>query len=70
MLNGGTLKLLADATIHDLEMPDEADALDLNGHTLTICSTAHRNRKGWKGQVIGDESQIVWKGMGFALILR
>ena len=61
LLRGGKLKLLADAIVNDLEMPDAADALDLNGHTLTIRSMKHRDRTGWKGTVVDSagDGQVV-----------
>ena len=72
LLRGGKLKLLADAIINDLEMPDAADTLDLNGHTLTIRSMAHKDRAGWEGTVVDSAGggQIVWdRGPGLVLMV-
>ena len=74
LLNGGKMKLLADATITDLELPDAADRLDLNGHTLTIRSMKHRDKVGWPEGCVVDSSagrtgKVVWRSSGFMLMV-
>ena len=71
--NGGTLKLLADAEFHDLEMPDAADKLDLNGFKLSLRSPTHQNT-GWTGQIVdsslGKTGRIEWVRSGFVLMIK
>ena len=73
LLNGGTLKLLADAEFHDLEMPDAADKLDLNGFKLSLRSPTHQNTD-WAGQIVdssvGKTGRIEWVRAGFMLMIK
>ena len=73
LLNGGTLKLLADAELYDLEMPDAADKLDLNGFKLSLRSPTHQNT-GWAGQIVdssvGKTGRIEWVRAGFMLMIK
>ena len=72
---GGTMKLLSDMLIGDLQFGDEESRLDLNGFTLTIRSLAHRDCAGWtRSQIIdsstGGTGGIVWQKPAFRLIVR
>ncbi len=67
--NAGKLYLTSDVTIWDLSMDSSSAVLYLNGHTLTIISNKHRDRKGWNGSVRGSGS-IVWKPVAFSLVIR
>lgn len=67
--NAGKLYLTADVTIWDLSMDTADTVLYLNGHTLTIVSNKHKDRKGWRGKVSGSGT-IMWKPTGFSLQVR
>ena len=69
LLNGGRMVLFNDLVIQDIDMPDEKSVLDLNGHTLTICSAKHKNSKGWVGAVIDSVGggSVVWKKVGLII---
>ena len=71
LLNGGRMMLFNDLVVQDIDMPDEKSVLDLNGHTLTIRSLKHKNRKGWSGKVIDSSGggSVVWKNHGLKIIL-
>ena len=71
LLNGGRMMLFGDVVVQDVDLPDEKSVLDLNGHTLTIRSQTHRNRKGWSGRVIDSAGggSVVWKKPGMAILL-
>ena len=69
---GGTMKLLTDAVVGELHIPDDTSTLDLNGKNLTVRSKAHNQRAGWAGKVqdsVGGGT-ITWKNSGMALIIR
>ena len=76
----GTLYLSQDLTVYDIDFGSNG-RVRLNGHTLTIISRAHKNRKGWANQkpelvstVAGDEDapggEIRWKPWGLMLFVR
>ena len=68
-----TFWLTADATVFDLDLRDKTTKINLNGHTLTVRSSAHKKGKGWGDKyaklVTENGGKIVWKG-GMALIIR
>ena len=67
---GGKLNLVADATIWDLSLETANASVILNGHTLTIRSRTHKNRRGWKGTVTAGGGQIIWKPGGLAITVK
>ena len=71
--SNATVYLTADATVYDLDLASEKSYVNLNGHTLTVLNSAHRNGRRWGAPyetlVKEDGGKIVWKG-GFALIIR
>lgn len=64
----GMLKLTDDVTVYDVDLADANVKINLNGHTLSIISKEHKNRKGWLGTVIGD-GKIEWLS-GLMVIVR
>jgi len=43
----------------------------VNGHTLTILSRKHRDKRGWPANaVVEDGGQIIWRGTGLALVVK
>ena len=71
--SNATVYLTADATVYDLDLASEKSYVNLNGHTLTVLNSTHRNGRRWGAPyatlVKEDGGKIVWKG-GFALIIR
>ena len=71
--SNATVCLLADMTVYDLDLKSTTSKIDLNGHTLTVRSSAHKKGKGWgdayEKLVTESGGKIVWKG-GMALIIR
>ena len=80
VISGGSLSLLSDLVIAELEISGDKSRIYLNGHALTILSRAHKNGKGWpsnwqslvsKGaDAAGNPGQIVWAPRPLCLILR
>ena len=69
--DGARVRLMADMTIRDLDLQTKNVELDLNGHTLTIRSTDHKNGRGWaEGATVSTTGQIVWKPAGFVISVR
>ena len=77
---GGTLFLTGDVTVKELELGAKS-RLNLNGHTLTIKSHAHKNGKGWpadwQAKIVypgtdakGNPGKIVWEPWGMMLMIR
>ena len=79
---GGALYITRDVTIEELEI-DSNSRINLNGHTLTIISLKHKNRKGWPTKwayndrgiypgtdADGNPGKIVWCPPGLKLIVR
>ena len=76
---GGALYLTGDVTVNDIDLQTANAALHLNEYTLTVLSTAHRNRRRWaKGAVVtcttnattGACGKIAWKSSGFLLFIK
>ena len=79
--SGGVLSLKADVTIRELELAS-ASRLNLEGHTLTIISRAHKNYKGWPKtwgtgcgifpgtDAAGNPGRIVWAPRGLVLFVK
>ena len=71
--SNATVYLTADATVYDLDLASTKSFVNLNGHTLTVLNSTHRNGRRWGAPyatlVKEDGGKIVWKG-GFALIVR
>ena len=72
LMAGGKMKLLGDVSVRDVELPDAASTLDLNGHKLSIRSRTHRNRDGWKGQVVDTVGggSCEWSKPGSMLLVK
>lgn len=70
---GGSMKLLRDCTIGELEIEDTSSRLYLNGFTLSVLSHRHKD-DGWSNQstviVPGDGGKIVFKDKGLFIIVR
>lgn len=68
-----TYFLTANTTIYDLDLRSSTAKIDLNGHTLKIRSSKHRDGKGWaddlENLVIRNGGKIVWS-VGLVLIVR
>ena len=71
--SNATVCLLADMTVYDLDLKSTTSKIDLNGHTLTVRSSAHKKGRGWgdayEKLVTENGGKIVWKG-GMVLIIR
>ena len=79
--NGGVLSLKGDVTIKELELTSTA-RLNLEGHTLTIKSHAHKKQKGWPKSwatncgifpgkdAEGNPGKIVWEQWGLMIMVR
>ena len=67
--NHAKLCIAADVKIEDITMESTGSQLNLEGHTLSIMSDAHRDRAGWQGTVTESGGTIVWP-RGFVLIIR
>lgn len=65
----GMLQLTDDVTVYDVDLVDANVTLNLNGHTLSILSKEHKNRKGWLGTVIEKNGKIEWLS-GLMVIVR
>ena len=71
--SNATVYLTKDATVYDLDLAGTKSFINLNGHTLTVLNSTHRNGRRWGAPyatlVKENGGKIVWKG-GFALIVR
>ena len=72
LMAGGKMKLLGDVSLRDVELPDAASTLDLNGHKLTIRTRTHADRSGWKGQVVDTVGggSCEWLKPGLMLLVK
>ena len=79
---GGALYITRDVTIEELEL-DSNSRINLNGHTLTIISLKHKNRKGWPTKwayndrgifpgtdADGNPGKIVWMPRGLMIMVK
>ena len=77
---GGTLFLPCDLKVGDLDVQD-GGRIRLDGHTLTVISWKHRNRKGWENQTPelnsvmlaetdATDGRIVWQPHGLMLFVK
>lgn len=70
-LSSGTLYLLKDTTVYDLNI--KGGKINLQGHTLKVLSKKHKNGKGWANTyancVIEGGGKIVWAA-GMSLVIR
>ena len=70
--HGAQLVLKSDLVLNDLDIRDSAAVIRLNGHALTIRSSAHKDGKGWNADYTLDArgGAIVWKPKGIIVIVR
>jgi hypothetical protein len=70
-LSSGTLYLLKDTTVYDLNI--KGGKINLQGHTLRVLSNKHKDGRGWTNSyansVIANGGEIIW-GAGFTIKIR